>query len=192
MTNIYLTSDCHFDHANIIVYCGRPFLKEGDIIPGTQQWVNDKVKKDRANWMNETIIERWNKTVKNTDIVYNLGDFCYCRGGRTAEYWERRLNGKIIHIAGNHDKNNGIKTLVQSAILEFGERQFLVQHIPPTMYQEIPDFVDAVLCGHVHEKWKHAFIKDVPIINVGLDQWEFTPIKINLVLKYLGKINKGK
>lgn len=141
--------------------------------------------------MNETIIKRWNQKVSENDIVYHLGDFSF-KGEKKAQYWESRLNGKIVHISGNHDYNNGVKTLIQSAILEFGNKIFLAQHQPPTMIQEVPDFVDGVLCGHVHGEWKHAYIGDVPIINVGVDVWQFTPVSINSILKYYDKLKQDQ
>jgi calcineurin-like phosphoesterase family protein len=186
-TNIYFTSDCHFNHANIIIYTHRPFLKEGDLIPNTNFWMSDDIRNARCNDMNETIIKRWNEKVCKNDIVYHLGDFSFKRLTEP-KYWEDKLNGRIVHICGNHDNNNGVKTLIQSAIMEFGNKVFLTQHIPPTMIQEIPDFVDAVLCGHMHDKWKHQFIEDVPIINVGVDVWDFTPVSISSILKYLDKM----
>lgn len=51
---IYYTSDLHFSHKNIILYCNRPF-------------------KD-IDEMNECIIERWNNVIKPNDMVYLLGD----------------------------------------------------------------------------------------------------------------------
>ena len=50
MGKIFVTSDTHFNHKNIIEYCKRPF-------------------KDTLE-MNEYIIEKWNSVVKDEDIVY--------------------------------------------------------------------------------------------------------------------------
>lgn len=47
-SRVFFTSDTHFNHANIIRYCQRPF-------------------KDPAE-MNETLITNWNQTVGNEDI----------------------------------------------------------------------------------------------------------------------------
>ena len=52
---IYIISDTHFNHENIIKYCNRPF-------------------KD-INEMNDAIIDNWNRIVKKDEIVYHLGDF---------------------------------------------------------------------------------------------------------------------
>lgn len=51
---IYIISDTHFSHNNIIRYCDRPFTNIQD--------------------MNKHIVEKWNSVVKPNDIVLHLGD----------------------------------------------------------------------------------------------------------------------
>ena len=78
----FFTSDTHFNHANIIRFCNRPF-------------------KD-VEQMNEVMIANWNNVIGKDDTVFHLGDFCL---GGAAE-WTKildRLNGKIYLIMGNHD-----------------------------------------------------------------------------------------
>jgi len=152
--------------------------------------------------MNKRIIKNWNQRVSKDDIVYHLGDFCF-RGGKQggtnkARYWENQLNGKIIHIRGNHDSNNGTKAIITNAILEFGGYVVLVQHQPPLMKPEVPEFCDFVLCGHVHNLWKFTYKAlidessiNVPIINVGIDVWKFMPVELDEVLSFYNKIIKG-
>lgn len=105
--NMFITSDMHFGHANIIKYCNRPFKDVDD--------------------MNNKLIHNWNQRVKEDDIVYHLGDFCF-KGGveggiSKPQYWENQLNGKIIHIKGNHDKNNHLKSHISNAVLEFAKKK---------------------------------------------------------------------
>lgn len=179
MSNIFVTSDMHLGHDNIIKYCGRPF-KSGD-------------------HMNESLIRNWNERIKIEDTIFHLGDFCFkggSEGGLTrAQMWENQLNGKIIHILGNHDKNNNVKSIVTHALCEFANTTFLMTHIPPTMKQEVPEFCDFVLSGHVHEKWKYQYNPKgeitVPIINVGVDQWNFRPVKIHEIIIFYNQIMKG-
>ena len=81
----FFTSDTHFNHANIIKFCNRPF-------------------KD-VEQMNETLIANWNRVVGADDTVFHLGDFCL---GGAAEWTKvlNRLNGRIYLIMGNHDLKN--------------------------------------------------------------------------------------
>ena len=79
---IYLISDTHFYHHNIIEYDKRPF-------------------KD-VQQMNKVIIDRWNEVVAPWDIVYHLGDF----GLGLVELLREiliSLNGHVTLIRGNHD-----------------------------------------------------------------------------------------
>ena len=77
MRKIYFISDTHFNHANIIKYCNRPF-------------------KD-VEEMDKTLIKNWNNIVRDKDIVYFLGDFVLSKNKveRAKELMEL-LNGEII------------------------------------------------------------------------------------------------
>ncbi|HRZ18474.1 MAG TPA: metallophosphoesterase [Methanofastidiosum sp.] len=177
----FFSADLHLGHANIIKYCNRPFKDEDD--------------------MNKKLITNWNQRVKPEDIVYHIGDFCFrggAEGGKTkAQMWEEKLNGKIIHIRGNHDVNNGAKSLITQAILEFGDLQVFATHVPPTMKLEVPEFCDFVICGHIHNQWKYKHYKDnldlitVPIINVGVDVWKFIPIALDELIVFYQQVIRG-
>jgi len=167
----WFTSDLHLGHASTIdKFIFRPFKD-----------VND---------MNRRLVLNWNERVKPGDTVYHLGDFCFKGSAKKYEFY---FNGKIVHIRGNHDKNNGVKTVLTKVIAEFGGHEVLMQHVPPLRKEEIPEFCDMVLCGHVHEKWKHIRLDDmpdVPIINVGVEQWNYRPVSLPEILKYYDKIQK--
>lgn len=82
---VFFTSDTHFNHANIIRFCNRPFADVGE--------------------MNERLIENWNSVVGPDDIVFHLGDFAW--GG--SDVWTTMLNclnGHKTLIIGNHDMKN--------------------------------------------------------------------------------------
>ena len=78
---IWFTSDTHFGHANVIKYCKRPY-------------------KDVTE-MNEMLVVNWNSVVKPDDTVYFLGDFSL--SFTAVETYTKRLMGRKIMIAGNHD-----------------------------------------------------------------------------------------
>lgn len=79
--NTFASSDHHFYHNNVIKYCSRPF-------------------KDIEE-MNEKLVVAWNSVVKPNNTVYYLGDFSMAF--RAVELFTKRLNGKKILFAGNHD-----------------------------------------------------------------------------------------
>ena len=82
---LWLCSDLHFYHDNILKYQQdtRPF--------------------DSIDDMNEFIVEHWNSVVSDTDIVFDLGDMFFCSVDK-CEAILNRLQGHIIHLAGNHSK----------------------------------------------------------------------------------------
>jgi calcineurin-like phosphoesterase family protein len=152
--------------------------------------------------MNKVLVTNWNSRVKEDDTVYHIGDFCF-RGGseggsNKAKYWNNQLNGTIVHVKGNHDKNNSVKSIVTHLVMEFGNKVVLATHVPPTMRLEVPEYFDFVICGHVHEKWKHVWLEEdynndpIPIINVGTDMWKFAPVRLDEVLVYYDKIVREK
>lgn len=189
---IYFTADLHLDHANIIKYANRPFLKQGDLIGEGQIdkkiWASEKIKSDRCHWMNKTLIDNINKKVSEDDLLYNIGDFAF-KGINNSTKWENKIKCRVVHITGNHDRNNGIKSYIIKCMMEFGGKEVFVQHNPPLIKDEIP-ICDFVICGHVHDKWKHKYVKDcnIPIINVGIDVWEYEPVSTHALLKYYDRL----
>lgn len=112
--SVFVTSDTHYFHANIIKYCSRPF-----------ETVDD---------MNATLIANWNATVAPTDIVYHLGDVSFGSVDNTITILNQ-LNGKIHLISGNHDSRK-VKSLSRwSSVQEYlsvicGSKQIVMFHYP--------------------------------------------------------------
>jgi len=107
---IFLISDTHFNHGNIIRYCNRPFTT--------------------VEKMNQTIINKWNSTVTNDDTVYFMGDLTLEED--RLDYWLGKLNGKIKFIRGNHDKGPITKAteLPEKYPLVYKGHKFLLTHDP--------------------------------------------------------------
>lgn len=82
---IFVTSDTHFFHTNIIKYCDRPW--------------------DSVDSMNAGLVENWNNVVGKDDTVYHLGDIAMGGKKRADELYEilNSLNGNIRVVKGNHD-----------------------------------------------------------------------------------------
>ena len=79
---IFVISDLHFNHKNIIQYSNRPFSSVAE--------------------MNEVLIENWNKEVGPDDRVHVLGDICLGPKSEMKSIVDR-LNGEIILNIGNHE-----------------------------------------------------------------------------------------
>lgn len=170
---LFYTSDTHFQHANILGFCRPQFKTLED--------------------MNEKIIENWNAIVHDGDTVYHVGDVHF---GQYVDFHHRikRLNGHKVLVRGNHDRNKtkmlaaGFDEVYNHLVVTDGGKQIHLQHIPvghdpyenrtypPELITHPMPLYDYWLCGHVHEKWKKT--DGGKIINVGVDQWNFTPITL--------------
>lgn len=81
----FIISDTHFYHENIIGFDGRPF--------------------ESTHEMNQTLLDNWNIAVKPSDTVYVLGDMFYKATDDEVKNILNALNGKIVYIWGNHEKD---------------------------------------------------------------------------------------
>lgn len=102
----YFTSDPHYQHKNVIKYCGRPFTNHVDKLTeltggfAPQFELGLAIEQDVLE-MNEALIANWNSVVTPKDEVIVVGDFSL--SFRPVELYTHRLNGKKILVAGNHD-----------------------------------------------------------------------------------------
>ena len=109
--NIWVISDTHFGHVNIIKYCDRPFSS--------------------AKEMDEYILTMWNETVKDEDIVYHLGDVYFGSDGLNIL---PHLKGRKRLILGNHDngKDQNLHRHFQKITMwrMFPEFDCVLSHVP--------------------------------------------------------------
>lgn len=126
---IFVVSDTHFNHKNIIRYSDRPF--------------------DSVEEMNEALVDNWNSVVTPQDKAYHLGDVIFGKDYSIL----KRLNGKKRLIVGNHDD---IKSLAKAEVFQkiymwriFREFEITLTHVPlhlESLRTEIN------VHGHTHEK----------------------------------------
>jgi calcineurin-like phosphoesterase family protein/curved DNA-binding protein CbpA len=165
---IFVTSDTHFDHTNIIRYCNRPF-KCGGGSPDVQL-------------MNRTLVRNWNQVVGQNDIVYFLGDLVYGRGAKAPGYWLRQLNGHKIMIRGSHDQRvRGAKNIV---IMSHNGIKFLLVHDPA----DVRNWNSWVIHGHKHTDSRGNCPNRYPFINgrdktinVNVEFTGFKPVNLDYV-----------
>jgi calcineurin-like phosphoesterase family protein len=176
MSKLFITSDYHLGHNNIIKYCNRPFKNVDDM-----------------NW---TIIKNYNNVVKQDDLCYNLGDVIFTGGTEYGKekfnYYLRHLNGRHVIIKGNHEKSNKIVDEIQSAsMFKCGLKWYLV-HDPINSKIEY----DVNLVGHVHNAWLiselHEKNKVSLIINCCVDMWKFRPVPFTKLFELYQQWKAGK
>jgi calcineurin-like phosphoesterase family protein len=160
---VWLISDTHFGHANIIKYTNRPF-------------------KD-VEEMNENLIVCWNSLVKKDDIVYHLGDFAM-GGAEKIESLTARLNGRKMLILGNHDSNaatwymkHGFEWATRFPIIF--EKFFILSHEPLFMEANSP-YVNAH--GHIHQ---HKYADTEHYYNCSVEHHAYKPVAFEDILESL-------
>lgn len=153
--NVWVWSDQHFGHYNIIDFCDRPFM-------GTMS-------------MDEHMVSNFNEYVGENDCSIWVGDVSFDKMERTNQLLDR-CNGYKILVVGNHDigKHGGV------AQMNFDEHHFIfcidddirplvITHYP--MYNLLMPWFN--ICGHVHNN------RDVTLTdqqyNVGVDVQNFKP-----------------
>lgn len=177
--NIWFTSDLHFNHANIMKFCNRP-------------WKTTKE-------MDEALISNWNSVVKPNDLIFDLGDFAFANRDKWIELL-KQLNGKHYLILGNHDitrwPGNKVLPLFERVehqlTLKIDGRKVYLNHYPFLCYGGTyrgPEQAAYALHGHVHllrehntgkdfERMSHAFPYQY---DVGVDFNNYIPISWNEV-----------
>ena len=170
---LFFTADTHFNHANIIKFCNRPFKS--------------------VEQMNETLITNWNSVISEDDIVFHLGDFCL---GGAAEWTKLldRLNGKIYLILGNHDLKNFRQGFIQrfehvalQMFITVDKQKMYLSHYPFLCFEG--GYKDIwQLFGHVHTRKNNTGIDAERLqylyptqYDVGVDNNDFKPVSFKEV-----------
>lgn len=173
MSNIWITGDHHFCHANAIKYDKRPFSS--------------------AEEMNDIMIERHNKFVKKNDIVYSVGDFCFSNNPNNFEDIKSRLNGKWHLVIGNHDHQpkpflrKHFETIHEIKKIQFNKQKIILSHYP--MYVWDCSHYGSYHChGHEHGNLKDTYDQTGKILDVGVMTNNYFPYNIDTILARM----KGK
>jgi calcineurin-like phosphoesterase family protein len=142
--NVFWTSDLHFYHKNICNFCPSTRLKFGRDL-------------EKAA---EAMIENWNTTVDDDDVVINLGDMFFCKLHQAVPILSQ-LKGRHIFLCGNHDKvlaNNydAIKSFfdifeLPNRIMELkiDGKNYVAQHYPQLDWNK-KHYGARHTFGHVH------------------------------------------
>ncbi len=163
--DIWLWSDQHFFHKNIIRYSNRPY--------------------DNIDMMNEQLVINHNSVVKPDDIVIWGGDIGFGNVSHINNFLDK-CNGYKVHVLGNHDMyTRGDKyTMHQLNVnethpciaLTLKNAQMLITHYP---FNVVPDQCINV---HGHTHTHPAFTNRH--INISVEQINYTPINIKQIIEY--------
>lgn len=182
----FFTSDTHFNHANIIKYCNRPFVS--------------------VNEMNEQLINNWNSVVGNDDVVYHLGDIGFFNSNTPEQYTLKsiiqKLNGRIYLIMGNHDDWNLINKnaklfagITNAGHVYINNIKVYLNHFPYLCFDG-SNRGAIQMFGHVHsgpgqeggfdiERLQYLYKNNQ--YDVGVDNNNYKPVEFNEILQKLGR-----
>jgi calcineurin-like phosphoesterase family protein len=155
--NVWFTADLHWDSANVIGYCDRPYSTVAE--------------------MNEILIDNYNSRVKKQEHVFILGDLAW---SGTEEYLLSKLNGQKHLILGNHDRKGVYIQLAKKGLLQdinqmrgvTVDNQYIwMCHYPMRSWNK-SFYGSWCIYGHVHNRLPdYGFSTDV-----GVDCWNYYPV----------------
>lgn len=166
MSRIFLTSDLHLYHENVMLYSGRPY-------------------RNLAH-MHKEFVSNWNNIISKSDKVYVLGDVSFGNKKKTAAVI-KRLRGYKILIMGNHDFQRSRKWWLDAGfdeVIRFPiiiENKYILSHEP----------VDSVnffnYHGHIHkfsysnpDRDKEYIPDDDRHHNVNVEFNDYKPVELKL------------
>lgn len=154
---IWLISDTHFGHSNILKY--EPVLRPFKTI---QQH-------------DEELIYRWNHVVKPDDTVWHLGDVAF--GRENLEVLDR-LNGRKNLVPGNHDAYGWELYLKRfNKVLPYAKLGgAFLSHVP------IHECQFSRVVGNIHGHMHSKTVNDPRYVNVSVEQTDLAPILLEKVL----------
>jgi len=122
---IWVITDTHWGHTNIIKYCNRPENH------------------------NELMIKHWKEMVQYDDIVIHLGDVIFGNKEKLIGILAQ-LPGKKILVRGNHDHESNLWYM--RAGFDFACDQIVYNNIVFSHYpiQELPSGTTMNIHGHFH------------------------------------------
>lgn len=154
--SIYVTSDWHFNHKNIVSLCRPQFSSIEE--------------------HNDCIAQRFNEVVGKDDLVYVLGDVGFTPASKLAPII-RQLNGRKILLIGNHDVlkdseylSMGFIEVVRHPI--YYSTNIILSHIPVKEAYDNPWVYN--IHGHLHNG-----ALDLPnFINANVENWDYRPVDL--------------
>ena len=177
-TEVWIWSDLHLYHKNIIKYCERPFSDVGD--------------------MNGALFRAWKTTVGYNDHIICGGDIALAGSlGPDRLGQIKSMPGTKLTVLGNHDFSNktghpadtGCEHHCLTMVID-GDPPLLLTHLP---LWNVPDGC-VNLHGHVHN---NEPLRKGPYINICVEHLEYKPHRMDVIRNLAkallsGHVGQGK
>ena len=198
----FFSSDFHINHARILIYCpNRPGLTDQE-----QKWLIDGVD-FRPSWesvgrMNKYLIDNINAVVQPNDTLWFLGDLLFAPNHiyrQKAEEVRARLAAKKVHfVTGNHDRVDKLGGLFESISVRkeivINKKYIVMDHFPMLSWNR-KSYNSWCFHAHSHgslESWKKIHMPAEPLIDVGIDCWNYKPVSFDELVKAAEERIKNK
>ena len=190
--NVYITSDTHYGHKNIVRGTTNWRTQDGEIpIDSTRDF-------QTIEQMNERLIDGINHHVGQDDTLIMLGDVSFGGFDNIGIFLERLVCHNIHLILGNHDhhiQNN--RDYVQGRFLSvqhymeanINGQDFVFCHYPLQSWHGLNKGV-IHLHGHVHLP-EHRKFGNGKRMDVGVDGNGMDPYSIDDIIRIMNKIPVG-
>lgn len=166
MSAVYMTSDWHLGHRNILKYRKGDFTTREEL---------------------EALLERnFNSIVTKRDLTYFLGDMCFDRESLSII---KRLNGRKLLILGNHDNHLTVRDYLEvfdDVIGPIKKDGFWLSHLPihPQELYGKPN-----IHGHTHNQNVMYYAMgedriDTDYYNVSVDVTDFKPVAFKTIQEF--------
>ena len=174
--NVWVFSDLHLGHDNIIPYRNRPFRDVSQM----------------ENALLDRIAEAVDWEAPDTTLVC-LGDVAMKQGMTEANFARiAALPGRKILVPGNHDFG-GDGELRVKGFDEVGAL-LLVEGDPKLFFTHVPIRTDAIPPGwvNVHGHTHNDPPTETPHINVSVEQFDYRPVALSRIRRLAGAIGRGE
>jgi calcineurin-like phosphoesterase family protein len=168
---VYIWSDLHLGHGNVIRYCNRPFADVAE--------------------MNTALLHAWKSTVKNGDTIINLGDVSLKLNKEYLATVIQRLPGYKILVMGNHDRKKPLRWWLDVGFNEVYlhpvvyEGKYILSHTVVDMFKE-SGFIN--VHGHIHN-----LESDISnCINVSVEKTEYKPVLLEDLVSKFEEMNRSQ
>ena len=154
--------------------------------------------------MTDKLINNCNEVAKGEDdIIYHIGDL-YClkedngRPGLMLPWRDtkKRFVAEVLNIEGNHDANNGVKSIATSMRMVLGKVFNVVLCHYPSIDPRSRIHLkpgDINICGHTHCLWngeKYLIDKKNQVLNINVctDLWDYQPVSEVTLVSFIKTI----
>lgn len=166
---VFVTSDLHLNHRAVIKYGERPFKNVGE--------------------MNSRLLELYNDTVNDNDIVYFIGDVLFYRGKNSIEILKEFKGDKRL-VAGNHDFQhlrhlihyfNEVNTYRE---IKYRGNDIVMMHFPLASWNK-GHYGSYHLHGHIHSTREANMARTDRRYDVGVEANDYRPVLLDDIIDLL-------